>query len=252
MMYNGFFIAKNLDEAWKHWFEAIQEEIDLNVKLHGGHEVMNSRDGEVVGEIINATTVIEDVTRCIMTNPIRKLPMRYCVGELLWYMSGNNELSSIQLYTKAWDRMSDDGVTVNSNYGHCIRYKFGFDQWEFVKNLLTEHPETRQAVIHIKEARDLRANPSKDVNCTVCLQFFIREGKLYLTTYMRSNDLWMGFPNDVFQFTALQIKLAMELGLELGTYTHHAGSLHLYRRDYDKAVENATMGSCKGGKAVEG
>jgi thymidylate synthase len=59
-----------------------------------------------------------------------------------------------------------------------------------------------------------------------------------MTTYMRSNDLWMGFPNDVFQFTCMQIWLAMRLGVKLGTYTHIAGSLHLYERDYNKAKEN--------------
>ena len=59
-----------------------------------------------------------------------------------------------------------------------------------------------------------------------------------MTTYMRSNDLWMGFPNDVFQFTAIQIYLAMRLGVKLGSYTHIAGSLHLYDRDYQTSLKN--------------
>ena len=80
-------------------------------------DVSASRDGDVVGEVINAVTVIEDPTQNIMKNKIRNMPMKYAVGELLWYMSGNNNLSEIQKYTKAWDRMSDDGETVNSNYG---------------------------------------------------------------------------------------------------------------------------------------
>ena len=37
---------------------------------------------------------------------------------------------------------------------------------------------------------------------------------------------------DVFQFTCMQILMSMELGIELGTYTHIAGSLHLYGRNY--------------------
>lgn len=216
--YNLSIVCDTLDDAFDHWYKLLTSNI-------GVHE---SRDGVVVGEVINATTVINDPTRCIMKSEIRKLPMRYCIGELLWYLSGNKDLKEIQKYTKNWDRMSDDGVTVNSNYGHCIKYKFGFDQWEYVKNMLSENPETRQAVIHIKTADN---TPSKDVNCTICLQFFIRDNKLYLTTYMRSNDLWTGFPYDVFQFTAMQILMSMELGVELGTYTHIDGSLHLYERN---------------------
>ena len=223
--YNVIVREKNLDDAFEKWYEKLTENVS-NEK---------SRDGEVVGECINAITIIDDPTRCIMKSKIRKLPMRYCVGELLWYLSGNNKLSEIQKYTKAWDRMSDDGETVNSNYGYCIQKKFGFDQWEYVLNMLSKNEESRQAIIHIKTAD---RKESKDVNCTISLQFLIREGKLYMITYMRSNDLWMGFPNDVFQFTCMQILLSMQLGVKVGTYTHVAGSLHLYERDYLTSLKN--------------
>lgn len=205
-------------EAFDYWFKMLNEQ-NLNA---------DSRDGGVKGEVLNAITVIKDPTRGIIQSDIRKMPMRYAVGELMWYLSANPTLKAIQNYTKAWDRMSDDGINVNSNYGWCIKYKYDFDQWEYVKELFHKDINTRQAVIHIKTADN---KPSKDVNCTVCIQFFIREGKLHATTYMRSNDIWMGFPYDVFSFTALQCKLAMELGVEIGTYTHIAGSLHLYERN---------------------
>lgn len=222
MLFNQFFECENVDEAFEHWYDLLSQQNDE----------ADSRDGDVAGEIINAVTVINDPTRCIMMNSIRKMPMRYAVGELLWYLSGSPELKEIQKYTSAWDRMSDDGETVNSNYGYCIQMKYDFDQWEYVKKMLMTNPGSRQAVIHIKTADD---TPSKDVNCTVCLQFFIRDNKLYMTTYMRSNDIWLGFPYDVFQFTAMQVLLSMQLGVELGTYTHVAGSLHLYKRNLVKA-----------------
>jgi thymidylate synthase len=231
---NESYQCDNVDQAFSHWYDILS---NLN-------ESLESRDGEVAGEVINAVTVINDPTRCIMTNGVRKMPMRYAVGEMLWYLSGNNNLCEIQKYTKAWDRMSDDGKTVNSNYGYCIKYKYGFDQWEYVKKLLSEDSNTRQAVLHIKTAE---LNKSKDVNCTVCCQFFIRDKKLYMTTYMRSNDLWMGFPYDVFQFTAMQILMSMQLGIELGTYTHIAGSLHLYKRNVIK-LDSLNEGNKNEGK----
>ena len=238
--------CKTIDEAWEFWYERISE-------LAKNGITDTSRDGDVVGEVLNAVTTIEDPTRCILKHPIRKLPMRYCIGELLWYLSGNPRLSAIQLYTGAWDRMSDDGETVNSNYGHRIQNAVDevdgklFDQMKMVEHLLNIEPNSRQAVIHIKQARDVLVNPTKDLNCTVCLQFFIREDKLYMTTYMRSNDLWMGFPNDVFQFTCMQIYLAMRLNVGLGSYTHVAGSLHMYERDYKKSLENIEEGKCMDG-----
>lgn len=215
--FNKNISVDNVNQAFDYWFNMLTSDM----------EIEESRDGNIVGEIINAVTVIKDPTRNICDGT-RKMNMRYAIGEMLWYNSGSNNLKAIQNITHAWDRMSDDGETVNSNYGYCIEYKYGFNQWQYVYDMLKENPNSRQAVIHIKTADD---KPSKDVNCTVCLQFFIRDGKLYLTTYMRSNDLWMGFPYDVFQFTSMQIMLAMQLGVEVGTYTHIAGSLHLYARN---------------------
>lgn len=219
--------VNNATEAFDYWFDLLNKQ----------HLEDSSRDGAIRGEILNAVTVITDPTRGIVQSSVRKMPMRYAVGELMWYLSGNRNLSAIQNYTSAWDRMSDDGETVNSNYGWCIFNKYGFNQWGYVKDMLKKDPNSRQAVIHIKTADP---KPSKDVNCTVCLQFLIRDGKLHATVYMRSNDIWMGFPYDVFSFTAMQCKMAMELGVGIGTYTHIAGSLHLYERNGIDNEENTT------------
>jgi thymidylate synthase len=225
MLANLVVEEKNVDAAFEKWYKLMASNLLSQ----------ESRDGDVVSEIINAITVIEDPTRNIVKSGIRNMPMRYAIGEMLWYLSGNNELKEIQKFGSGWDRMSDDGVHVNSNYGWCIKKKYGFDQWEFVREELKKNANSRRAVIHIKEASN---KESKDVNCTICLQFFIRDNKLHLTTYMRSNDLWMGFVYDVFQFTCMQILMSMELGIEIGSYTHIAGSLHLYKRDYEKSLEN--------------
>lgn len=210
------------DEAFIRWYEMLSEQ----------NKSEGSRRGNVAGEVINAVTVIEDPTRCIMKNNIRNMPIRYAVGELLWYLSGNKNINNtISKYTNVWENFSDDGITVNSNYGYCIKEKFGFDQYKYVKEVLSKDKNSRQAVIHIKEPRNTIESPTNDLNCTICLQFFIRNEKLYMTTYMRSNDIWLGFPYDVFNFSALQVLLSMELEVELGTYTHISGSLHLYRKN---------------------
>lgn len=208
----------NITDAWETWYKLLSEMDKTD----------DSRDGEVCGEIINAITIITDPTKNILKSNIRNMPMRYAVGELLWYLSGNNKLDAIKRYSKAWESLSDDGETINSAYGYRIFEQFGFDQWEYVKDLLKKDPNTRQAVIHIKDASN---KPTKDTPCTVSLQFLLRNGQLNLTTYMRSNDIWLGFPYDVFSFTCMQIIMAFELGVEIGEYTHIAGSLHLYTRN---------------------
>lgn len=224
--------ANTATEAWEYWYNELEE-------LHKRGFDDSSRDGDVVGEFINAVTIINDPTKNIVTSNKRKLNKRYMIGEMLWYASGNNKLSAIQNYTHAWDRMSDDGEHVNSNYGHLMRQYYGFDQWEHVKQLLTDDPNSRQAIIHIKFPTN---EPTKDLPCTVSLQFLLRNGELHMVAYMRSNDVWMGFPYDVFNFTCWQIQMAMELGVGIGSYTHIAGSLHLYKRNSKLTLDETECG----------
>lgn len=217
-LYGANVVTDDVNSAWETWYDTLR-----NMNMSD-----SSRDGEVCGEILNAITIIKNPTKNIVTSDIRKLSLRYAIGEFLWYLSGSNRVSDIKQFSKSWENLSDDGETVNSAYGYRIFEKFGFNQFNHVVNLLKKDPNSRQAVIHIKDPTN---TPTKDLPCTVCLQYFIRDNKLYATTYMRSNDIWLGFPYDVFSFTCFQILLAMRLGVEIGDYTHIAGSLHLYTRN---------------------
>lgn len=84
--------------------------------------------------------------------------------------------------------------------------------------------------------------------CTVTYRFFIRDGRLEMHTSMRSQDLWLGFPYDLFTATTLQELLAGWCGVDVGAYHHEVSSLHLYRRDLHVAsavhpiVEAAPIG----------
>lgn len=227
------FEVKNVDEAWAAGWEALMQQMKFSPENRP--ITMDSRDGGVVAEILDAVFEVEDPTRNVVTNSLRSMPLRYAIGELAWYLSGSNAVKDISQFSKKWTELSDDGVTNNSAYGHRIFTRFGFDQWEYVKSLIKKDPNTRQAVIHIKDADN---KPTKDTPCTVYLQFLLRDGKLNLSVHMRSNDLWMGVPYDMFSFCFLQMKMAMELGVGIGTYTHYAGSLHLYERDYYSALKN--------------
>lgn len=222
------FTGKTVNEVWEQAFSALDKQASEGF-------TDDSRDGAVVGEILDAVFCVEDPTRNIVTSKIRNMPMRYAVGELAWYLAGSNKVADISRFAKKWAEISDDGVTNNSAYGYRIQHMFGFDQWEYVKGLLQKDPNSRQAVIHIKTPSDA---PTKDTPCTVYLQFFLRNEQLHMSVHMRSNDIWMGVPYDMFSFCFMQVKMAMELGVDIGTYTHYAGSLHMYQRDYVNAKKN--------------
>ena len=82
---------------------------------------------------------------------------------------------------------------------------------------------TRQCISHLDRQ-------CVDAACASSLELLIRDGRLDAIVCMRSNDAIWGLPYDVFLFTFLQEMMAIELKVELGSYYHFAGSLHLYER----------------------
>lgn len=110
-------------------------------------------------------------------------------------------------------------------------------QYEVIIERLKADPDTRQAVVTIWNP-EFDLQPSKrDYPCTVLHQFRIRDNKLNMSVYMRSNDVWLGAAYDFFQFTRVQLAIASVLGIEPGTYNHHVGSLHIYEQHYGPAEE---------------
>jgi thymidylate synthase len=158
-----------------------------------------------------------------------------CLGELLWYLSGAEDLSFIRYYVPHYPDDTHDGMTVPDAYGPRLMGEKGHpNQLANVIEMLQVKPGTRRAVIQIFDAFDV-AEKRKAVPCTNTLQFFIRDGQLDMLTSMRSNDAYLGLPHDVFAFTMLQEIIARSTCVELGTYKHAVGSLHLYDRNHTSA-----------------
>jgi thymidylate synthase len=126
-------------------------------------------------------------------------------------------------------KFSDDGRVLYGAYGPRIHEQLGY-----VLRVLANDPTSRQAVMTI-----WRNNPpaSKDIPCTLSVQFLIRNNKLYCFDTMRSSDLWLGWPYDVFSFSMLSLYIVLLLRegrgmkLKLGELWITAGSQHIYDRD---------------------
>lgn len=185
-----------------------------------------------------AIEIINPYARYV-TNKHRNFSLGYAVGEWLWYERASDRLEEISYYSKFWNKVSDNGETVNSAYGYRIFGKhpsIPVNQWQFAKQELLRDPSSRRAVCIIASPIDMEKD-TKDFPCTVYLQFFIRDSKLYMSANMRSNDLILGFANDVVAFTLFQEKMLVELRkviphLGMGSYYHYASSLHIYERNF--------------------
>lgn len=215
---------------------------DLLDEVYKKYEWKSSPRGMDVRESLGVSFEIRNPRRRLLCIPERDFSLSYYVAESLWYFLGNNETAWISNYSSFWKKISDDGETANSAYGARIFKKHpligdeAVNQWNYVREELKRDPDSRRAVIHIRTPHDsIPELASKDMPCTLTLQFFIRDERLFMITNMRSSDLIFGISYDVPFFTLLQERLAHELGVGLGTYRHVSGSLHIYQRHFEMA-----------------
>ncbi|MFN9301362.1 MAG: thymidylate synthase [Candidatus Kapaibacterium sp.] len=168
----------------------------------------------------------------------RKMGYKFMTAEAAWILSGDNRLENIKKYSPFIWEFSDDGHYYSGAYGPMI-----VDQLTYVVDMLEQDPDTRQAVLTIWRPNP---RPSRDIPCTVSLQWFIRDGKLHCHDTMRSSDCWLGWVYDVFNMTMITGMILLLLRerkrksavayapLELGDLVLTAGSAHIYDKNYNE------------------
>lgn len=226
------------------------------------NERTNSEIMEILGYVVNSLEPRDRIIR----NPERKNNLVAQIAETVWIMGGCNSLKYLSPFLPRAIDFSDDGNTWRAGYGPRIsNIKYTPPEGFFIKDnaahfseiyteerkvnqlknvfeILSADPSSRQAYIVVPLPGDnLMSNSTKDTPCTLSLQFIIRDDKLHCFTNMRSNDLIWGTSGiNFFEWTFIQELLADLLQLEVGVYTHKAGSFHIYSRHYkmaDKIME---------------
>lgn len=177
--------------------------------------------GMRIKELLNTTIELTNPLDCLVTFTHRKLNYAFSVVEKLEYISGQTNPERMIFYNSTYKNWLNKLNYFDGSYPDRLQY------WYIhIYNLLKKDRDTRQAVMTIYGPQDRHL--SSDIACTCLHQFLIRDDKLFMTTYMRSQDLLWGFPYDVAGFCFQQEAMASFLDIEMGTYTLHVGSEHLY------------------------
>lgn len=207
--------------TFTHGLAAGYRDLLREVRRHG--ELVSPR-GIDTRELIGVTLYFPNATLPML--PIRTgrgISVKLAAVEALHLIAGaTNSKQVLAASPRYTDVLQDPSSLDFGAYGPRVA-----EQMPKVVRDLTDDPWTRRAVVSIwNPGTDLDA--SGDRPCTLTLQFLRRNGMLHLITNMRSNDVWLGTPYDVFMFTQLQQTVARVLDTAVGSYTHHVGSLHLY------------------------
>jgi thymidylate synthase len=237
----------NTYDSSEHFF------IENMKNLYYNPEFRTKPRGMYIHENINFSGKITNPRDRLIYFPFRKWDIVYGLGEFIWYISGNDSLEMISYYAPSYGRFSDNNINLNGAYGPRIQKNsiYNIEQYENypiiinnntpIENVifkLKSDQDSRQAVILIWREKDMYTNNTKDLPCTINLQFFIRENKLHMITNMRSNDIWLGSTNDIFCFTMIQEFMSSALKIDIGNYYHNVGSLHLYEKEMNKINNN--------------
>lgn len=156
---------------------------------------------------------------------------------------------------KIWDEWMREDGTIGKAYGYQLgkpivvgqrSEKFFNDEVEAyfpvmgnqVHKLIGElktNPASRRHIISLWNIDDLW-----DMSLYPCVwhnQWLVKQGTLHGIVGIRSNDLALGNPFNVFQYYVLQRMLAQVTGYEVGSLTFNINDAHVYERHIEPLKE---------------
>ena len=221
------FSGKTANEVWSAALAEFAKE--------GSAQRQSSRAGDT-RELLNAVFIIADPRQRWTLARQPGMNPAFAIAEALWVIWGRKDSALPVFFNSTYSKFNGPGPAYGGAYGHRLRKGFGVDQLTRAAEALSASADSRQVVLQIWDAtQDLPDEGGRarrtDIPCNLMSMLKVRGNELHWTQILRSNDLILGVPYNFVQFTMLQEVLAGWIGVNIGSYTHFADSLHLYDRD---------------------
>ncbi|GAA1153296.1 thymidylate synthase [Streptomyces hebeiensis] len=202
------------------------------------HEHHITARGNEAREVIGVGFRLSDPRQRLPYLATRKANPVFQFAEALWYLAGHRDLEMIRYYAPSMRSSSADGINLGgSAYGYTLFNAADGDTvspFDRVLELLRTETDSKRGYLPVFSAAELAVSDNPDVACLAGLHLLARKGRLHMVCNMRANDLDCGLLSDVFSFTMIQEYAAVQLGLELGVYTHFIGSAHVNDRNAER------------------
>ncbi|MFI9817962.1 thymidylate synthase [Saccharothrix variisporea] len=218
--------GRTADDAWRLAYAAVRSTTSAQVNPTRG----NSR------ELHHVTVSISDPRQRWVVSRNPPLNPAFALAEVVWILQGRSDLAFLEAWNGRLSAFTGNSPQLHGAYGARLRAKYGIDQLQRTFLALRAKPFNRQAVLQIWSAIDDLPGEDglprdTDIPCNVVSMLKVLDDKLEWLQVMRSNDVILGLPYNLVQWTTLQEIFAGWLGLQVGTYNHVSDSLHLYERD---------------------
>lgn len=175
----------------------------------------------------------------------KKLHLRSIIHELLWFLSGDTNVSYLRENgVSIWDEWADENGDLGPVYGQQWRrfpaleaagtdmdgrpvfFARSIDQIaELVENIKAS-PDSRRLIVSAWNPGDVpdMALPP----CHTLWQVRVAGRKMHLQLYQRSADMFLGVPFNIASYALLLAMLAHVTGYEAGDFIHTIGDAHIY------------------------
>jgi thymidylate synthase len=175
-----------------------------------------------------------------ITNPRNRIlpcrgDLRYNIANFFWTIAENGNPEHIIHYNPRGKVFLEDNE-LKCDIPSRLRNNIGGSQIKDAIKLLKEDMNTRRAFVTIGRPEDIHED-NLDFPCPASIHFLIRNNKLNCIVNMRSQSAYGVMPYDVFLFTMIEEAVALEVGVELGYYTHISNSLHIYEDELEKVQQ---------------
>ena len=119
-------------------------------------------------------------------------------------------------------------------YGQRLRNHDGVDQIADIIHLIKTRPFSKKMVAFTAKVKeDWSVVNRGDTPCLTQVLVSIQDGKLFMTTHFRSQDMVHGWPRNVLSLRKLQKLIADETGYPMATFVMITHSAHIYSDDYE-------------------
>lgn len=137
----------------------------------------------------------------------------------------------LQYYPQVLSAKQIPGIAYT--YGQRLRNHDGVDQIQQIIDLIKNRPFSKKMVAFTAKVKEDWSVVNKgDTPCLTQVLCSIQDGKLFMTTHFRSQDMVHGWPRNVFSLLKMQKLIGDEAGIPIGSFVMITHSAHIYSDDY--------------------
>ena len=238
--------------------------IKIASKILNNGRLRNDRTGVGIYSIFGTQTSF-DISKYIPILTTKRVPFKTCVHELLWFLNGDTNNKNLQdKKVNIWngnssreylDKIGLDNLEEN-DCGACYGFQWrhfgaeyidcntdysgkGFDQVQYVLNLLKTDPFSRRIFLSAWNSADLLKTCLPP--CHVSIQFYVEEIEniKYLSghMYQRSADWFLGEPFNILSYSILIYLFAEICDMKPKELIISTGDTHIYSNHIEQMKE---------------